>query len=94
MDKKLCNYFLDDDNFYYDEGRHTKSAKPAKPTDDEVEQYKQSIIIRKDILRKASGIEATSNSLGGQDHLNLQLYQELYDDIMTYYYAWTEIIFK
>ena len=94
MDKKLCNYFLDGDNFYYDEGRHTKSDKPAKPTDDEVEQYKQSIIIRTDILRKASGIEATSNSLGGQGHLNLQLYQELYDDIMTYYYAWTEIIFK
>ena len=94
MDKKLCNYFLDDDSFYYDDGKNTKSVNTSKPTDDEVEHYKQSIIIRKGVLRKAIGIEATSNFLGGQGILNLQLYEDFYEDIMTYYYAWFELIFK
>ena len=94
MDKKLCNYFLDDDSFYYDDGKHTKSVNTSKPTDDEVEHYKQSIIIRKGVLRKAIGIEATSNFLGGQGILNLQPYADFYEDIMTYYYAWFELIFK
>ena len=36
MDKKLCNYFLDEDSFYYDDDKHTKSINTSKPTDDEV----------------------------------------------------------
>ena len=59
-----------------------------------MEHYKQSIIIRKGVLRKAIGIEATSNFLGGQGILNLQLYADFYKDIMTYYYGWFELIFK
>jgi hypothetical protein len=45
-------------------------------------------------LRKASTIEATANYLGNEGYKNLQLYQELYDDLSTYYYAWFGFIFK
>ena len=84
MDKKLCNYFLDEDSFYYDDGKHTKYINTSKPTDDEVEHYNQSIIIRKGVLRKAIGIEATSNFLDGRGILNLQLYSVLrrYHDLL------------
>ena len=94
MDKKLCNYFLDEDSFYYDDDNNTKNINPPKPTDGEVVHYKQSLIIRKGVLRKAASFEATSNFLRGQGVLNLQLYEDFYEDIMTYHYAWFELIFK
>jgi len=94
LDRKLCGYILHDHSFYYDNEKNKKSSNPEKPTKNEFEHYKKSDIIRKRILRKAGGIEATTNYLGGQVHKNRQVYQEFYEDLMNYHYMWFEIIFE
>ena len=91
LDQKLCNYFLDEHRLC---DKHKKKPNPEKPTSDEVEHYKKSDIIRKDVLRKASSFEAVANFLGGQGHKNLSLYQAFYEDLLNYHFAWFELIFK
>ena len=93
LDRKMCEYFLSEDSMYYGD-KHIKSPNPDKPTDEEVLHYKKSDIIRKGVLRKATNFMATGNFLDGEGYKNLQLYQEFYDDLLTYHYAWFEIIFK
>ena len=93
-DKKMCDYFLSSDSIYYDDETQKKSPNPTKPTDQEVEYYKKSDIIRRAVLRKASSISATGNFLAGQGYKNMDLYQQFWEDLMTYHYAWFEIIFK
>ena len=72
-----------EDSIYYDDENHTKDPNPIKPTEEEVEHYKKSVMIRKAVLRKASGFSATSNFLAGEGYKNME-----------YHYAWFEIIFK
>ena len=80
--------------FKSDWRKNNKSSNPDKPSDSELEHYKESHLIRKASLRKASGVEATSNFLGGEGYKNLELYANFYNDLITYHYAWFEIIFK
>lgn len=96
LDKKMRDYYLKEDDFYYDEEwcQNVKSSNPEKPTKDEVERYKKSTMIRRRCLRDATGNEQICNKLGGESYKNLDLYQELYDDLLTYYYIWFEIMFK
>ena len=94
LDQKLCNYFLDEHSLYFDDDKHKKKPNPEKPTSDEVKRYKKSVVIRQDVLRKASSFEAVANFLGGQGHKNLELYQAFYEDLLNYHYAWFELIFK
>lgn len=94
LDRKLCDFLLPPDSFYYDDDANVKSSDPEVPTDDEIERYAKSDIIRRKLLRSAGGPEATMNYLGGMGHKNLDKYQKFYDDVMTYHFAWFEIIFK
>lgn len=94
LDHKMCDYFLPEDSLYYDDDTHKKSSNPEKPTEKEIEHYKKSDVIRKRVLRNANGIMAISNIHVGQGHKNMEQYQEFYDDLITYHYAWFEIIFK
>lgn len=59
-----------------------------------IERYKKSVVKRKKYLRDATDITAMTIFLGGQGHKNLQVYQDLYNDIMVHRYAWFEVIFK
>jgi hypothetical protein len=105
MDRKLCNFFLPNEEYESDdEGEDDNTSNKNNiiegaaaletPTDDEIELYFKSTIIRMKVLRKASSFKCLSNFLAGHGNKNLQEYQDLYDDIKTYYYAWFEIIFK
>ena len=95
LDEKLCNYFLDEDSLYFDDDKRKKKPNPEKPRSDEVEHYKKSDIIRKGVLSEASSFEAMANFLGGHHgHKNLKIYQEFYEDVLSYHYAWFELIFK
>ncbi|KAL7545358.1 hypothetical protein ACHAWF_008706 [Thalassiosira exigua] len=96
IDEKLCHYFLDEDDFYFDgNGKEKGRCEPAqKPTPEEIERYKKSDIIRKGVLRKASGVGATGNFLDGQGHKTLLAYEAFYKDLRSFHYAWFELIFK
>lgn len=84
-DQKLCDCYLEEDDFYYEDNTKEKSTNPQKPTEEEIEHYKKSYIMRIQVLRIADSFEATSNYIGGEGHKNLPMYQHLYDDLKTYH---------
>jgi hypothetical protein len=96
LDKKMRDYYLEEDDFYYDEEwcQNEKSSNPEKPTAEEMQQYKKSTTIRLRCLRDTRGYEQTCNRIRGESYKNIDLYQALYDDLLSYYYIWFEIIFK
>jgi len=96
LDEKMRDYYLSEDDFYYDEEwcKNVKNSNPEKPTEEEMERYKNSTIIRRRCLRNANGHEQLCNFLGGEACKNIDLYQALYDDLVSYHYIWFEIIFK
>ena len=96
LDQKMRDYYLEEDDFYYVEYwcQHVKNSNTEKPTEDEIERYKKSTIIRLRCLRNASGPKQVCNFLGGEAYKNIDLYEALYDDLVSYYYIWFEIIFN
>ena len=84
MDGKMRDYYLSEDDFYYDEEwyNNVKKSNPEKPTEEEMERYKKSIIIRRKCLRDATRSEQVLNFLSGEAYKNIDLYQALYDDLI------------
>ena len=71
-----------------------KQENPSrKPTDAQIQHFEKSIILRKTALSKASKHQVVINRLSKRDDANESIYEEFYQDMKNYPYAWLGIIF-
>jgi tetratricopeptide (TPR) repeat protein len=83
MDRKLADWFLEE----------KQEDTSRKPTKQEIQHYEKSILLRKQVLGRAS-TKVIPAELSNESESFEHLFLELYKDMEKYQYAWLGILFE
>jgi hypothetical protein len=68
--------------------------KGEEPTKDEIEEYNESLLVRRMILGRAGNNRFCSDMTPGEGRRFINLYEDLYQDMRKYEYAWFGLILE